>query len=416
MRRISVGVVVMIFICVLSVAMLPHFGMAQETIKIGMVEPFSGPQEPYGRGFLAAVQFAVDEQNAKGGLLGKKVQLLHEDNEFKPDVAVKRARNLILEDKVNFLTGCMGTPMAIAMNQVATGYKTIMIQYAAAGDLIQGKEFSPYGFRIGQNIYNLGASMAQLMAVKPYRKYYEVQPDFAAGRESDRLIRDILKSQNPQTNVVGTEYTPFGTKDFGPYLTKMAAAKPDALLVGLYGVELINFVKQARKMGFASPFPIFSMFALDPYVLKELKEDGVGIHTTWEYELRIKSPENQEMIKKFHEEHKNDKDLITWWPSANLGTALLAWKMTFAAVEKAGSVDPKKIIATLENNFQWKGPAGLWTMRKCDHQVMLPMYGGVIEGGPNPYYPFPWIGQNLEMFPADKVAVPATKDYNPRCP
>ena len=215
---------------------------------------------------------------------------------------------------------------------------------------------------------------------------------------------------------MGTEYTPFGTKDFGPYLAKMAAAKPDALLVGLYGVELINFVKQARKMGFASPFPIFSMFALDPYVLKELKEDGVGIHTTWEYELRIKSPENQEMIKKFHEEHKNDKDLITWWPSANLGTALLAWKMTFAAVEKAGSVDPEKIIATLENNFQWKGPAGLWTMRKCDHQVMLPMYGGVIEGGPNPYYPFPWIGPNLEMFPAEKVTVPATKEYNPRCP
>ena len=55
-------------------------------------------------------------------------------------------------------------------------------------------------------------------------------------------------------------------------------------------------------------------------------------------------------------------------------------------------------------------------MRKCDHQVMLPMYGGVVEGGPNPYYPFPWIGQNLEMFPAEKVAVPATKEYNPRCP
>ena len=169
--------------------------MAQETIKIGMVEPFSGPQEPYGRGFLAAVQFAVDEQNAKGGLLGKKVQLLHEDNEFKPDVAVKRARKLILEDKVNFLTGCMGTPMAMAMNQVATSYKTIMIQYAAAGDLIQGKEFSPYGFRISQNIYNLGAAMAQLMAVKPYRKYYAVHPDFAAGREADALVKGYSKNR-----------------------------------------------------------------------------------------------------------------------------------------------------------------------------------------------------------------------------
>ncbi len=415
MRTISVKMAVSIFVCLLSVVVPSRMTMAEDTVKIGMVEPFSGPQEPYGRGFLAAVQFAVDEQNAKGGLLGKKIELLHEDNEFKPDVTVKRARKLILEDKVNFLTGCIGTPMAVALNQVATSYKTIMIQYAAAGDLIQGKEFSPYGFRIGQNIYNLGASTAQLMAVKPYRNYYAVQPDFAAGRESDLLIKNILKSQAPQTKVVGTEFTPFGTKDFGPYLTKMAAAKPDALLVGLYGVELINFIKQARKMGFASPFPIFSMFVLDPYVIKELKDDAVGVHTTWEYELRIKSPENQAMIKKFNDQHKNDNDLITWWPSANLGTALLAWKMTFAAVEKAGSLDPEKIIATLEN-FQWKGPAGTWTMRKCDHQVMLPMYGGVVEGGANPYYPFPWMGPNLETFPADKVTLQATKDYNPRCP
>ena len=157
--------------------------MAEDTIKIGMVEPFSGPMEPSGREFLAAVQFAVDEQNAKGGLLGKKVQLLHEDNEFKPDVAVKRARKLILEDKVNFITGCTGTPMAVALNQVATNYKTIMIQYTAAGDLVQGKEFSRYGFRLNQNIYNLGAALAQLMGAKPYTKYYAVHPDFAAGRE-----------------------------------------------------------------------------------------------------------------------------------------------------------------------------------------------------------------------------------------
>ena len=104
-----------------------------------------------------------------------------------------------------------------------------------------------------------------------------------------------------------------------------------------------------------APFPIFAMFALDPYVMQELKEDGVGIYATWEYELRIKSPENQAMIKKFNEQHKNDKDFITWWPSANLGTALLAWKMAFAAMEKAGSLDPEKIIETLEGTSNGKG-------------------------------------------------------------
>ncbi len=415
MRTISVKMGLSIFICLLSLLVLPRITLAEDTIKIGMLEPFSGPMEPAGREYLAAVQFVVDEQNAKGGLLGKKVELLHEDNEFKPDVAVKRARKLILEDKVNFITGSTGTPMAVALNHVATSYKTIMIQYTAAGDLVQGKEFSRYGFRINQNIYNLGAALAELMAVKPYKNYYAVHPDFAAGREADALVKGILKTSAPQITVIGTEYTPFGTKDFGPYLTKMTAAKPDALIVSLYGIELINFVKQARKMGFAAPFPIFAMFALDPYVMQELKEDGVGVCATWEYELRIKSPENQAMIKKFNDQHKNDKDFITWWPSGNLGTALLAWKMAMAAIEKAGSLDPEKIIDTLEG-FQWKGPAGLWTMRKCDHQVMLPMYGGVVAAGSNPFYPFPWIGTNLEVFPPEKVTARATKEYNARCP
>ena len=198
MRTISARMGVSISICLLSLLVLPRISMAEDTIKIGMVEPFSGPMESYGRECVAAAQFAVDEQNAKGGLLGKKVQLLHEDNEFKPDVAVKRARKLILEDKVNFITGSTGTPMAVALNHVATSYKTIMIQYSAAGDLVQGKEFSRYGFRISQNIYNLGAALAELMAVKPYKSYCEVQPDFAAGREADALVKGILKTSAPR--------------------------------------------------------------------------------------------------------------------------------------------------------------------------------------------------------------------------
>jgi ABC-type branched-subunit amino acid transport system substrate-binding protein len=140
--------------------------------------------------------------------------------------------------------------------------------------------------------------------------------------------------------------------------------------------------------------------------------------------MRVKTPENEEMIRRFHEKHKNDKDFLTWWPFPDIGMAILGWKMTFAAIEKAGSLDPEKIIETFENNFQWKSPVGLYTMRKCDHQVILPMYGGMIEAGPNPYYngsirpdiSFPWAGPNIAEFPAEKVTLPPTPEYNPRCP
>ena len=88
--------------------------------------------------------------------------------------------------------------------------------------------------------------------------------------------------------------------------------------------------------------------------------------------------------------------------------------MTFAAVEKAGSLEPQKFIETFEG-FQWNSPVGLYTMRPCDHQVIVPMYAGIVEAGPNPFYKFPWTGPDIEQFPADQVALPATPDYNPRC-
>ena len=96
--------------------------------------------------------------------------------------------------------------------------------------------------------------------------------------------------------------------------------------------------------------------------------------------------------------------------------------MALAALEKAGSLEPEKVIPVFEG-FQYESPVGLWTMRPCDHQAIMPMYGGATRGGENPYFngsirpdvKFPWLGPDLKKLPAEKVAIPATPDYNPRC-
>src|SRR5208283_4039339 len=118
----------------------------------------SGPFEFVGRTWVAGAQYAVDEQNAKGGLLGKKVELLVRDDEFKPDVAIKRAKSFILDDKINFLIG--GGPSVLALYNLATTYKTILINTIAPGDNLQGKDFSRYSFRVIQNMYANTAGLA----------------------------------------------------------------------------------------------------------------------------------------------------------------------------------------------------------------------------------------------------------------
>jgi branched-chain amino acid transport system substrate-binding protein len=416
-RAFSKSAVIFSFFLVLMLT--PWGGMtealAAETIKIGDLQPMTGAMEAYGRAFASGFQFVVDEQNAKGGLLGRKIEIVREDNEFKPDVAVRKARKLVLENKVHFLSNAMGSHIGIALNKVAGSFKIPFFHYGAMADEIMGKEFNRYTFRVTTNIYNTSAAQALLLASKPYRKLYGINMDFVSGHDTDKLNKELIKRYAPDAVWVGTDFHPIGTKDFGPYVTKIIASKADAIVSQTYGPDFINLVRTARTMGLKAPFPIFNALAKHPYLLNELKEDGVGIHWSHEYSLRVKTPENEELIRKYHEQHKNDKDFLTWWPTSDTSMALLGWRMIFAAVEKAGSIDPEKVIETFENNFQWKSPVGVWTMRKCDHQVLLPTFGGVIEAGSNPYFPFPWSGPNIVEFPAEKVALPATSAYNSRC-
>jgi len=409
----------------LTVGLIAGFSLnatAAETIKVGLLETFSGPFEFGGRLHAAGVKFAVDEQNAKGGLLGRKIELITEDTEFKPDVATRKAKKLILEDKVNLLCQGFGAPISIALNRVATEYKTLYINYAGAADELQGKEFSRYAFRVCQTTYALSKGMVKYLATKPYRRFYLINQDFASGRDTSARFKENLKASIPDAVIVGEDFHPFNLKDFGPYITKIMAAKPDIIFTSNFGTDLTNLISQARAFGLKAPFPFAATFIADPYPLNELKDDAVGIYYAHMYSLRVKTPENENMIARFHGQHKTDKDFLTWWPFGNIGQVILGMQMAFAAIEKAGSLDPEKIIQTFEG-FEYKTPVGLWSMRACDHQLIMPMFGGTIEGGPNPFFngsirsdvKFPWEGPNLVTIRANEVTIPATPSYNPRC-
>ena len=385
--------------------------------KIGLIDIYSGPFEDAGRTHYHGVKFAVDEQNAKGGLLGKKIEIIKADSELKPDVAARKAKKLILEDKVNFLGGTAGSHIAIALNKLATEHKTIFVNYGGMSDIVQGKEFSRYAFRVVQNSYNFTSALAQLMASKPYRKFYIICQDYAWGHDVATAFKEQMKIYIADVQIVGEDYHPIGTEDFSPFITKVIAAKADAIFTGNWGPDARLLVKQARSLGLKAPFPFVMTFGVDPPLEQELGDDSVGIHYAFDYTLRVDTPENKAMIAKYHAqpEHKNSKDVLDWWPGGTVGHVILGWKMVFAAVKKAGSLDPEKIIEAFEGMW-YKTPVGWWFMRKCDHQVILPMFGGVVEAGPNPYFDFPWLGPDIITFPAAESAMPPTSDYNKRCP
>jgi branched-chain amino acid transport system substrate-binding protein len=388
--------------------------IAADTVKIGMLEPFSGAFEANGRIYHAGIKFAVDEYNKKGGLLGRKIEIIQEDSELKPDVANRKAKKLVLENKVNFLGTGTGTHISLALNKVASSYKTIFINYGALSDICQGKEFSRYAFRVCHNNYSLTSALVQFMATKPYKKFYILCQDYAYGHDTANDFKKKIQMFFPEAQVVGEDYHPLGTKDFGPYITKVMAAKADAIFSGNFGPDGSILIKQARALGLKVPFPFVMPYAVSPYTEQELRDDAVGIHFAFDYTMRVDTPENKAMIERYRTYHKDDKDVAAQWCDTSIGHTALGWMMAFAAVEKAGSLDPEKFIEAFEG-FSHKTPVGMWTMRECDHQMIQPMFGGVVEGGPNPFFPFPWIGPKIVTIPAEKVAIPATSDYNPRC-
>jgi branched-chain amino acid transport system substrate-binding protein len=389
----------------------PRLAYGAETFKIGETNPFSGPAAYLGTVYHEGTKFVVDEYNAKGGLLGKKIEIITEDNEFKPDMAVRKVKKMILEDKVNIFGSGTGSHIAIALNKVAASYKVIGVNYGFS-QVLEKKDFNRYYFRAGYSPYTVTAGQALLLGTTPHRKIYMIYQDYAYGHAMAKYFKDNLKAHVPDAVIVGEDAHPLGLKDYAPYINKVIASKADCVWSSNFGVDAYNLVKQARVLGLKVPFPFVTHVGEELSYVNTLKEDAVGILNAHPYGLRIDTPENQQIIQKWHELHKKDKDPMLWWPGSAIGATIMNWKMILAAVEKAGSFDPEKIVQVFEG-FRYKSPVGWFEMRKEDHQLNLPMFGSVIESK-NPYYDgsirpdmnFPWPGPKVLPFPAEKVAAP----------
>jgi len=388
--------------------------LAGDTIKIGRVEALSGFMKLWGDQCKEAWSIMLEEVNAKGGILGKKVEVVFEDHEYRPDVAVRKAKKLILEDKVDMLGTTIGSHVAIALNRVAGNYKKLYFNFGGQTDDIQGKHFTPYSFRMTSNVYASCHAIAYAASLKPFRKFYLVAPDYTFGHDWGAGVKAAIKKFMPDAQIVGEDYHPMPCKDFAPYVTKIIASGADAIFSGNFSTDAVLFCKAVREMGLKAPFPIFSFASVFGPVAQELKDEAVGIYQNGYYDFVIDTPGNQAFVKKWHERNK-DKSWEFWYPVDSAPMEYVGWPMVFAALEKAGSLDSEKVITALEG-FEYDTIIGRWTMRACDHQILQPNWVKTFMPGKSRYYDWNWYTKDVLIeIPAEKLANPATPDYNPRC-
>jgi branched-chain amino acid transport system substrate-binding protein len=220
----------------------------EEPVKLGLDNPLTGTYAAVGKNELIGAQLAIEQINAKGGILGRKADLLVEDSTSgDAGTAVQKARKLIERDQVNFLLGNVNSALALAMAAVSSEKGVFHIVPGGHTDAITGSSCHWNVFRIC-NTTQTEANAVAATLVKDYgKKFYYITPDYAFGHTLEAgMIKAVAKLGGTR---VGGALTPLGATDFSSYLIAAEAAKPDVIIFLVQGDDQINALKQAVQFG-----------------------------------------------------------------------------------------------------------------------------------------------------------------------
>lgn len=335
-------------------------------IKIGVLFIMSGPMGGYGRHGSQAVRLALDEINAKGGILGRKVEAIFEDDQMKPEVGVEIVNRFIKKDKVDFIIGPTSSAIAAALADVVLKEKKILVFTQAASSSLTDAKFNPYIFSTLSNALMHSRAGAYYMAPKGYRRWMNIGPDYAYGRESWAWFISKLKELQPDVEVVGELWPKLLEKDFTPFIQKIIETKPDAVWSSLWGNDAVNFIRQALPTGVFNnvKFAFTDGAALETLVpLAQEMPNGIFASARYFF-LTPDSPLNRDFVKAYFDRFKKYPDYMAQETYA--GVYFLK-----AAIERAGSTEPQALIGAVEKEpLAWEAPEGWKIMRKEDHSVV----------------------------------------------
>jgi len=227
--------------------------LGEEAVRIGMDNPLTGTYAALGANEVIGARLAVEQINAKGGILGRKVELLVEDSTSgDAGTAVQKARKMIDRDKIDFLLGNVNSALALAMGQVAAEKGKLLIVPGGHTDAVTGTDCHWNVFRVCNTTRMETNSISKLLFDKYGKKWYFITPDYAFGHTLQQGFQASLKKFGGTE--VGADLSPLGTTDFSSYLIKAQAANPDVIILLHAGDDMVNVLKQAVQFGLDKRF------------------------------------------------------------------------------------------------------------------------------------------------------------------
>ncbi len=376
-----------------ATAVLTSTGFAQDTVKLGINEVRSGAFTTNGDRVIWGVEAAVKEANAAGGLLGKKIELVIEDNQMKGEIAVQKLKKMILEDNCQIIIQGSSSGVGGAIAQQMPRYKRIYLCTNAEAMAITGENFTPYTFRTCLNAASHVKGLAKYFGGKGLKKPFLLNQDYSWGYDVAKYYEMYVTQYAKDANVVGKELHPVFNKDFGPYISKIQAAGADYVLTGNWGTDMTQLIVQGRSLGLK--IPIGSTFIDDDAVGAVAGDAYIGDIGANMYILGVDTPQAKVFEDGFFKSSGGK------WPSFVAMEAYIGTKMYFEAVKKAKTFETEAVIKAFEG-LAYEGPIGTITMRKEDHQAQSPVVIGEVVKKTK-YYDFPYL-KPLMIIPAAEVS------------
>lgn len=380
------------------------YGQAKKAagpIKIGGQGAISGAHSDYGWQMMAGSTVAMEEINAKGGVLGRKLELKFMDEELKPATAVKNARYLVTDWGADFLFGVDSSGSAMAIGPVLPELNRLFLFTHAAThrlteELVAGKGIKQI-FRMVAPVYQ-DALAAWVFKDNPeIKRWAGINCDYEYGYVAWNLFKENIKRFRPDVEFVAAAWAPFWTMDFSSHISAVMAEKPDAIFATPWAGEGMMLLRQALMLGVFDKIQAWwqgmggSVDLLEG-ISREVAADKFKgkLWATARYIHNYPvTPENKAFVDAFRKRWGR-------FPNYSAEGSYAAIYAIKAGAEKAKSLETAKVGAALEG-MELKTPGGTRLIRKEDHQAIYTVPAGKVMMTPD--YPIPVLG-DLKVIPA----------------
>jgi branched-chain amino acid transport system substrate-binding protein len=367
---------------------------AQQTIKIGELNSYKSQPaflDPYKKGW----EMAIDEINAKGGVLGKKLEVISRDDGANPGDAVRAAEELVTRENVAVLAGTFLSNVGLAVTNFAGQKKHFFLAAEPLTDKITWGDGNKYTFRLRASTYMQVAMLMPATVAAHKKRWALVYPNFEYGQAAVAAFKELLKKQQPDVEFVTEQATPLGKVDAGAVVQAIDDAKPDAIFNVLFGGDLAKFVREGNTRGVLKNRTVVSLLSGEPEYLDPLKDEApVGWIVTGYPWDKIKNPEHVAFVKAYQTKYHD-------YPRLGSVVGYVTMKSLAAGIAKAGSTDTEKLVDAFKG-LKIDGPFGPFYYRAIDHQATMGCFVGKIalENGKGTMVDFKYV-DGAAVMPAD---------------